>query len=678
MSKSDKRILVVDDDPDDVFLVREAIHDIEHDVYAVSVANTPEQALEILNTKQFDIILSDYRLGASTGIDLIKDIRLLGNDTPIILLTGMSEREVDEQALAAGASDYLNKSMISGPILDRSIRYAVANARRQQLFSSVLANVKAAICVIDDDSSPQIWNAEFLALAQAGEHASDSEQASVKQFVADVVKRPNQELVDELMHEKKTTSLPDGRMVVTLNDVSEHVKALRERELAENKAAHQAKHCFMTGLPNRMAFSEKLDALIEDGEDFELLIIDLDKFKSVNDIFGHPFGDALLSKVAAAVTSCTSERDFIARIGGDEFVAIQMREDRLANGVKLEDKLLEALADDFIIDGRHQNVGVSVGVASFPAHGKDGASLMSNADVAMYRAKETNGSHVEYYNSDLDNAVRERRRLINDLGVAITDKELDVYFQPQFDLKTGQLIGCEALARWLHPVDGPIRPDIFIALAEESGSIEELGRLILQKACELAKQWPMPLKLAANISGVQVRHTQLVSDVQSILMKTGFPANRLELEVTETVLLDDFDYALHVLRGIKNLGVGLAMDDFGTGFSSLSSLISFPFDKLKIDRSFVMDMEKRQQLKSVIKTCIGLGQNLDLRIVAEGVEQESHIEFLRAEGCDEIQGYLIGRPMPQSQFLEFIEAHKKGLATASDVQPAPKPKRKYA
>lgn len=666
MYQAVKSILMVDDDPDDVFLIREALNDISDEKYSVTIANDPLVALKILERKSFDLIMTDYRMGAYTGIDLIKQIRAKGLTTPVIFLSGVSQRELDENALAAGASDYLSKSDINGPLIDRSIRYAIANARRQELFSSVLCNVKAAICVVDTEGTPQIWNPEFLAIAKANSPLAE-DAAIVADFSAHVEKTEQADLVAQIKHEKQLTRLPDGRNVIMLYDVSEHLSALRERELAEEKAAHQAKTCFLTGLPNRLAFSEKLDKLIQNGCKFSLLNFDLDKFKTYNDVYGHPFGDALLKQVSTSLQKVCAEGDYIARMGGDEFTAIQMHDENDTRSDNLENRILAQFANELIVEGRKLNIEVSVGVASFPKHAQTAQELLSNSDIAMYRAKAKDGSKIEYYDCGLDEAVRENRRLTNDLQKALREDALDVFFQPQFDLKTGNLIGCEALARWIHPEDGPIRPDIFIQIAEDCGLIEELGKLVLRKACQLGSEWHEDIKVAVNISAVQVRHTDLVNDIQAILLQTGFPAGRLELEITETVLIEDFEHALHVLRGVKNLGVGLAMDDFGTGFSSLSSLISFPFDKLKIDRSFIMDMDKREQLKSVIRSCIGLGRNLNLRIVAEGVEQESHIDFLRSEGCDEIQGYFCGKPMPHPHFMEFMVNYSSGRASAQDV-----------
>lgn len=658
--ESQKSILIVDDDPDDVFLISEAIADIEHGYYGVEHSSSASAALEQIASGQFDVIISDYQLGPTTGIELIGAIRARGINTPVILLTGMSNHAIDEEALRAGASDYISKSSLTPPIIDRAIRYAIANAQRQELVSSVLSNVKAAICVVGDDARPEIWNAEFLSLAQ-DQNADCEEEMAVGAFADTVMSSDRIHIGTNKTHEKNVTVLPDGRSVVMLHDVTEHINALRERERAENKAAHQAKHCFLTGLPNRMALAEKLERLIADGIKFDLLTVDLIKFKEVNDVFGHPVGDQLLQRVAQKLRRCCNEEDYLARIGGDEFVAIQIREGDQTES-RLADGFLKVLDARIALSERKLKVGASIGVASFPEHGSDSDSLLSNADIAMYRVKDSRGSGIQYYNSDLDKSVRDKRRLATDLQIAIREDGLDVYFQPQYDLASGKLIGCEALARWMHPEDGPISPDFFIELAEESGLIEELGTLVLRKACTIAADWPQPLKVAVNISGVQVRHTDLVTTIRSVLFETGLAANRLELEVTETVLLDDLDYALHVLRGIKNLGVGLAMDDFGTGFSSLSSLISFPFDKLKIDRSFVSDMDSRTQLKSVIKTCIGLGKNLNLRIVAEGVEQQSHIDFLREVSCDEVQGFFVGKPMPNVALLEFMDVYSNGWA----------------
>ncbi len=650
---TDIHILILDDDPDDTLIIRDTLLETADREYVISVAHKPADAFSYIEQNSYDVVLCDYRLGATNGIDFIKDIRAKNVQVPVILMTGVSDKSVDEEGLRVGASDFLNKSDLSSALLDKAIRYAIANAARQNLLSTVLSNVESAVCVLDEDGRPQLWNSKFQDVS-SGQKDARHNDSNVDAFVENTLNSTGVLKVSGRVFEKNISDLDDGRSVVTLHDVSSHIEALREREIAENKSAHLAKHCPLTGVANRLGFNEKIRQEIDSGQRFQLLNLDLNKFKEVNDVFGHETGDELLCKVTARMKKCCEDGDYLTRIGGDEFVVLQRLEDGEEKSTRLAECFQAAIERDFVVGKRKLRIGVSIGISSFPDQGRTAEVLLSNADIAMYRAKANAESCIQFFDTDLDNAIRQRRTMIADLTEAIENKDIDVHFQPLADVNTQKILGFEALARWTHPETGPVRPDIFIELAEENGLIESIGNIVMTKACENAAAWPYPVKVAINVSGVQIRHTDILNDVQSALFHTGLPANRLELEVTESVLLDDFDFALHVLRGLKNLGLSLAMDDFGTGYSSLSSLISFPFDKLKIDRSFVTDLDRQQRLKNVVTTCIGLGKNLNMRMVAEGVERQAHIDFLVEHGCQEMQGFLIGRPMSNADVHDYL------------------------
>ena len=661
-------ILILDDDPDDAFLVRDALLDAVGREYEVHMVHKPNDAFQHLNESSFDVILCDYRLGSTNGIDFLKDLRAEDIHVPVILMTGVTNESIDEEALRVGASDFLCKSDLSTALLDKTVRYAIANAARQNLLSTVLSNVESAVCVMDDDGKPQLWNSKFQDIS-SGKVKAPHHDGNVDDFVEIALSSTAVLKVGGKVFEKNISDLDDGRSVITLHDVSSHIAALREREIAENKSAHLAKHCPLTGVANRLGFNERIKQEIESGHRFQLLNLDLNKFKEVNDLFGHETGDELLCKVTSRLKKCCEKDDYLTRIGGDEFVVLQRLKDGELQSSRLAECFQEAILRDFVVNGRKLRIGVSIGISSFPDQGKTAETLLSNADIAMYRAKAGADGGIQFFDTALDNAIRERRILIADLTEAVESKDIEVHFQPLADVKTQKILGFEALARWTHPTKGPIRPDIFIELAEENGLIENIGEIVMHKACENAVNWPYPVKVAINVSGVQIRHTDIVKDVQSTLLQTGLPASRLELEVTESVLLDDFDYSLHVLRGLKNMGLSLAMDDFGTGFSSLSSLISFPFDKLKIDRSFVTDLDRQQRLKNVVTTCIGLGKNLNMRMVAEGVERQPHIDFLVEQECQEMQGFLIGRPMANADVHDYL-TRGQGYAVIDPLSPS--------
>lgn len=641
------RVLILDDDDDDIFLVKDAIEEIGAETYEIASTNSPQDAEIMLIEGKTDIVLCDYRMGNITGIDFIVQQRENGVDTPIILLTGMTDRSTDEAALNAGASDFISKTNINPDNLDRSIRYALANTQRQRVFQSVLENVNAGVALVSNDLEPTIWNPEFEAIVKYATGSLD--EHAINAFIHTALNEKRVLNVRRRVYEKKVSYTSDNAMVLLLHDVTEHVEALKEREEAKNKAAHLAMNCSLTGLPNRNSFVERIEdeinAAERDNAQFFMLNLDLNKFKEVNDVYGHNTGDSLLIEVSKRFKQACREGDYLARLGGDEFVAIQRCNPNNTDQIPaLAKRLVDCVDSVMKIEGIQLQIGVSIGIARYPEHGKTAAELLSNADTAMYRAKRENGEKVHSFDEEMDRKIRESRMLGQELRSAVEQGNIKVHFQPQADVTTGEITGFEALARWQHPRLGMVSPIMFIPLAEERGLISKLGQSVLEQACEMAAKWPKPLTLAVNVSPVQIRDHNLVKIVQEALINSKLPAHRLELEVTESVLIDDEVRALHVLRALKNLGVAISLDDFGTGFSSLSTLIAFPFDKIKIDRSFVENCSRNTQAALVTRTIIKMGMQMGCRIIAEGVQTEEHIEFLQKEGCQSMQGYLIGRP----------------------------------
>jgi diguanylate cyclase (GGDEF)-like protein len=434
------------------------------------------------------------------------------------------------------------------------------------------------------------------------------------------------------------------------------VDDVTERKRAEAKIAYMAHHDSLTDLPNRTAFKEQIEAALEraesTGETFGILCIDLDRFKEVNDIFGHSAGDALLCEVSRRLKAA-AEGVFLARLGGDEFILISTEGTQPATAAALAERLLNAAAEEVTVEGHHLKIGISIGVAIFPTDGNDETMLLGNADAALYRAKADGRGTIRFFEAEMDKRLRERRALQHDLRSAISRGEFILHYQPQARMD-GKIIGMEALTRWKHPSRGLVVPNIFIPIAEESSLIIEIGEWVLREACSEAVTWPRPLQVAVNLSPVQFRHGDLPTLVHSILLETGLSPSRLELEITESVLIGDLQRAVSILRRLKSLGVRIAMDDFGTGYSSLSYLQSFPFDKIKIDRTFISNLDRNPQSAAIIRAVIGLGRGLELPVVAEGVETKEQHAFLSRESCDEIQGFLVGRPQPIEEYAEMI------------------------
>jgi diguanylate cyclase (GGDEF)-like protein/PAS domain S-box-containing protein len=432
------------------------------------------------------------------------------------------------------------------------------------------------------------------------------------------------------------------------------VQDVTERKQAEARAEHLARHDPLTDLANRMAFNEYLDGVVASAAAeqtrFAILCIDLDRFKEVNDIFGHGVGDALLCEVAKRLQAVCGDA-FLARLGGDEFTLVCVGEPAAAEA--LAGRLLQAVAGDIDVAGNTLRSGMSIGVAVYPTDGNDPTVLLANADAALYRAKAEARGSIRFFEPDMDKRLRDRRALEHELRSALPRGELSLHYQPQASM-SGEIRGFEALVRWQHPARGMVSPGEFIPLAEDSGLIVPLGEWILREACREAASWPNPLRIAVNLSPVQFRHGDLPTLVHTVLLETGLAADRLELEITEGVLIGDFARALSILRRLKNLGVRIAMDDFGTGYSSLSYLQSFPFDKIKIDQAFIANLEHNPQSAAIIRAVIGLGRGLELPVVAEGVETKAQLAFLAGEACNEVQGYLIGRPQPIEHYNEAV------------------------
>jgi diguanylate cyclase (GGDEF)-like protein/PAS domain S-box-containing protein len=433
-----------------------------------------------------------------------------------------------------------------------------------------------------------------------------------------------------------------------------------DRRQTESRMAHMAYHDGLTDLPNRAAFLQALAQMIEacagTSEAFAVLCVDLDGLKEVNDVFGHATGDKLLIEVARRIQA-EARGGVVARLSGDEFGLIIDGEQPTA-GKALALKLTEALAQEFSIDGKSVRTGVTTGISVFPNNGPDAASLLANANAALFRAKQKSRGSIGVYEPEMDQQIRDRRVLHQELSAAIRNGELSLYYQPLAtaggSVADSNVIGFEALARWLHPVRGFVPPSDFIPLAEESGLIVEMGEWILREACREAASWPKPLQIAVNLSPAQFMHGDLVGLVHSILLETGLAPGRLELEITEGVLIEDFDRGLALLRRLKALGVRVSMDDFGSGYSSLSYLQAFPFDKIKIDRAFVINLGRNPQSAAIVRAVIDLGHGMQMSIVAEGVETLDQLGFLSREGCDAVQGYLIGKPFPISQHAAAV------------------------
>ncbi len=453
------------------------------------------------------------------------------------------------------------------------------------------------------------------------------------------------------------------RFVATQIDIS-------ARKAAEGQIAHMARHDGLTDLPNRAVFYERLEERLADlrlrGGAAAVLCLDLDRFKAVNDRLGHLAGDAVLRAVAQRIRLALRPEDTVARLGGDEFAVLVSDGGNSGAVEATAQRLIAAVRRPVPVGLQAVEVGLSIGIAMASEHGLTGEEIFKRADLALYRAKAEGRNTHRVFSPAMDAAAAERRDLEGDLRRAIANDELSLHFQPQVTTSGRDLVGFEALVRWSHPVRGMVPPSTFVPLAEESGLILELGEWVLRAACREAATWSRPLKIAVNLSPLQFQQAELAERVLAILTEVGLSPRRLELEITESVIINDMARALSILRRLKSLGISIAMDDFGTGYSSLATLQAFPFDKIKIDRAFVGHVEGSPQAAVIVRAVLGLGRSLGMGVVAEGVETADQMEFLTNEACDEVQGYLVGKPQPIERFSRYVHGTGASVLWSED------------
>ena len=492
----------------------------------------------------------------------------------------------------------------------------------------------------------------------AGDHTTDELTARTWKHV-----RADGTLIDLAIYSRQLVYADQPAVLLALMDIT-------ERKRAEARLAFMAQHDGLTGLPNRNVLRQHMDEILvhtrRSSDKAAVLVLGLDNFKAINDTLGHGVGDKLLRGVAKRLRSTLREEDMAARLNSDEFAIVQSGLARPEDAVLLARRLLEAIGEPYLLDGHSVVIGASIGIAMAPGDGDDSEKLLKHAAMALSRAKNDSRGTFSFFEAEMDARAQSRRKIEIDLREAIQGDMLRPYYQPLIDLATGRITGFEALVRWPHPERGMISPAEFIPVAEETGLIGALGGQMLHRACTDAALWPDDVRVAVNLSPLQFRAGNLLSVVMEALKQSGLPARRLELEITETLLLEKSSQVLATLHALRALGVRISMDDFGTGYSSLSYLRSFPFDKIKIDQSFVRDLGTNREAQAIVRAIISLGAGLGVTITAEGVETESELSCLRAEGCQEGQGFLFSRARPNAEIVGLLRAQSGVDSMASE------------
>ena len=561
-----------------------------------------------------------------------------------------------------------NMTRIQSLMETQASDHASETSAQEARFEAALNNMSQGLCMFDANGLLQVYNrrfAEMFGEPRVGSAASEAlpDVLNASQFAPGAGAREGPTSFTHSFDDGRVIAathrpMANGGWVATYEDIS-------ERRRAEAHLAHMARHDALTGLPNRVLFRERTEqglAELRAGAGLAVLQLDLDDFKAVNDVLGHPVGDALLLAVASRLLDCTRDSDTVVRLGGDEFAVVQAGATQPTDATALAERLMAALAQPFNVMGHPLTIGASIGivVTADPHAGAD--ELLMAADLALYRAKAEGRGTYRFFQEEMNARMLHRRLLETDLRRAVDEGQFEVHYQPLMSIPTGEVCGFEALVRWRHPERGLVSPAEFIPVAEEMGLIGRIGAWVLNQACTDALAWPTPVKVAVNLSPVQFRNRALATEVADALARSGLPPQRLDVEITESVLVHDSEAVLSILHQIKSLGVRVSMDDFGTGFSSLSYLHHFPFDKIKIDQSFVRNLADAGNCIAIVRAVIALGRSLGIAVIAEGVETEVQLELLRQEGCGEAQGYLFSPPKPAAAVPAILQRFARPMA----------------
>ncbi|MDQ6996679.1 MAG: EAL domain-containing protein [Mariprofundus sp.] len=660
--------------------------------FDVAIVDDAEDGLRELQNVCYDLAIVDYNLPILNGLQLLHILKDNGIDTPVVILTGVGDEEIATEVMKAGAADYLVKQSDGShvaricEIVERISNERVARLgeqlllAQQRLAKKVFDVTKEGIVVTNADVIIEAVNPSFSTITGyafedvvgknpsmlRSERSSDALYRNMWKSIQD------QDCWEgEIWNRKKSGEVyPEWLTINAIRDdsgkVSEYIGVFTDitrRKADAEQIWHQANYDKLTDLPNRALLIDRAQAALRrarrEQTSLALMFVDLDRFKHINDHYGHAAGDALLIQVAGRIGSVLRQSDTVIRLSGDEFIVLMSMVQQVADAGRVAEKVIKALSMPYVVEENRMSISASAGIAVFPGDGEDIESLLSHADMAMYKAKERGRNHHLFFDQQMNEEAQYRNEIERQLEIAIREQQLVMHYQPVFDLHNNRITHAESLIRWQHPEKGLLMPDDFIPVAEETGQIIPLGEWVIQTVCEQAGEWcdafNAKLQVCLNISPNQMMHADLEEQFAAAMHIHHASAGHLSIEVTENVRMDTIRGRLDNMR---QMGIHFLIDDFGTGFSSMRYLKQLPFDGLKIDRAFISDVDTDEEKAILVKSMIDMAHSLNLKVVAEGVEREAEAEFLRQNHCDFGQGYLFGKPVPADQFQHMLEAQE--------------------
>ena len=685
-------ILLVGCNPADTAFVCKALAVPGERGLAVRGVHQFPDALLHLHQGSIQAIIFDLESSQDCGLAAFEHLLTAARRIPILILCDAATEPLARQAVERGAKDYILKSHLQEFRLCRAVRALIERQlaeesahSQQQCAEATLSCTGEAVLIFDNSGHITYLNAsaELMtgwSLMEARGHAA----AEVFRIVDSVTRQPAGDTFRSLQSDDRQGP-PIFNGILLRRDGSETAisnssASTRNRDgevtggvlvfhdmgavrMKVTKLSHLAQHDVLTDLPNRLLLKDRITQAISFAARYRhqlaIMFVDLDYFKKINDNWGHAIGDKLLQSVSSRILACVRRSDTVSRHGGDEFIVLLSQVEHAEDAVFIARKILSSLAAPYSIEQKHLYINASIGVSTYPGDGQDAETLIQRADTAMYDAKKLGRNNCQFFKADMQARVQDWQSLEGNLRIALDHSEFTLHYQPKVNLTTTEVSGVEALLRWKHPERGVIQPMDFVPIAEESGLIVPIGQWVLQEACRQARAWMdaglPPVRMAVNVSAVEFMSRDFLAGVRAALSATGVAPQNLELELTETVLMQDANGAMATLKALKSIGVQLAVDDFGTGYSSFTYLRKFPLDCLKVDRSFVSELSPESGNAAILHAMINIGKSLGHRVVAEGVETQSQLDFLQQSGCTEGQGYFFCHPVIAEKFAEFLE-----------------------